>query len=267
MQAIANKQIGKNGLEQELRQNLLQKYGTTNSPSVVDHFLAQYAYTPAAVRATLLHPDVWNEGRAEKVSKTLFNAAFTEVDGIEAQSKFLWIFTTMHLPGLLERLDRSTMAASVEGRVPFVDHEVVEHALNMPFNLKLKWKSADARRQAQSLNSDQISENFDVTKYILRAAYRDQLPKSVLERKKVGFPVPLNGSLRDPLFKLAREVLLDSSTLHSGLFQQAAREKIVETEHKTDHQSAINVLMLLGVAIWYNNVFDTVPIDEGLFCD
>ncbi len=267
MQAAANKQFGCSSLEQALRQNLLQKYGTTNPPSVVDHFLGQYAYTPPVVRSTLIHPDVWNQAQAENMAKLQFDAAFTEVEHIDPQSRFVWIFTTMHLPGLLERLDRSTMAASIEGRVPFVDHEVVEHALNIPLNLKLKWKSEDARRKAQHLNSDQISETLDITKYILRAAYRDQLPKSVLERKKVGFPVPLNGSLRDPLFKLAKEVLLDSSTLQSGLFQQTALEKMVETEHNTDHASATNVLMVLGIAIWYNNVFNTAPIDEGLFCD
>lgn len=267
MQLLANKQIGSSSVEQTLRQNLLQKYGTTTSPSVVDHFLGQYAYTQPALRSTLLHPDVWKEAQAVNVSKILFDAAFAEVEHIEPQSRFLWIFTAIHLPGLLERLDRSTMAASIEGRVPFVDHEVVETALNIPLNLKLKWKSEDARRHAQSLNSDQISESLDITKYILRAAYRDQLPKSVLERKKVGFPVPLNGSIRGPLFKLAREVLLDRSTLQSGLFQDTELEKMVETEHQTDHRSAINVLMILGVAIWYNNVFNTAPTGEGIFCD
>jgi asparagine synthase (glutamine-hydrolysing) len=80
-------------------------------------------------------------------------------------------FQVAHLHGLLRRLDNSSMLCSVEARVPFVDHRLVERMSMVPYDFRIK---------------DGIS------KYPLRQIFKDIVPKEIIERKKIGFPVPLD---------------------------------------------------------------------------
>ena len=68
------------------------------------------------------------------------------------------LFQRIHLLGILGRLDNSSMGASVEGRVPFIDHAVVEYVSSLPIHYKMRWKSDEASRRARLLNSDEISD-------------------------------------------------------------------------------------------------------------
>jgi asparagine synthase (glutamine-hydrolysing) len=80
-------------------------------------------------------------------------------------------FQVSHLHGLLRRLDNSTMLCSVEARVPFVDHRLVERMAGVGFNYKMK---------------------DGVVKEPLKRVFSHILPKEIIDRKKVGFPVPLD---------------------------------------------------------------------------
>ena len=100
-------------------------------------------------------------------------------------------FNIVHLGGLLSRLDNATMASSIEGRVPFTDHQLLEACAMLPENLLMKWRDERSEAQAQLLNSDQISENLDVPKYVLKEVGLKYLPANIVYRKKIGFPVPL----------------------------------------------------------------------------
>lgn len=80
-------------------------------------------------------------------------------------------FQTDHLHGLLRRLDNSTMLCSVEARVPFVDHRLVERMAGVPFDYRMKG---------------------GVVKAPLKRVFDDLVPKPIIERVKVGFPVPLD---------------------------------------------------------------------------
>ena len=79
-------------------------------------------------------------------------------------------FQTDHLHGLLRRLDNSTMLASIEARVPFVDHTLIERLAGVPFD----WKMENG-----------------IVKSPLKKAFSSYIPKEIIDRKKVGFPVPL----------------------------------------------------------------------------
>jgi asparagine synthase (glutamine-hydrolysing) len=85
--------------------------------------------------------------------------------------KITTFFQLHHLHGLLRRLDSNTMLCSVEARVPFVDHRLVEYMYNIPFSYKMK---------------------NNVVKYPLKSIFSDVLPQSVINRKKIGFPAPIN---------------------------------------------------------------------------
>ena len=80
-------------------------------------------------------------------------------------------FQVAHLHGLLRRLDNATMLCSVEARVPFVDHRLVERMAGVPFKYRFK---------------------NGISKYPLKILFKDYLPEKIIERKKVGFPVPLS---------------------------------------------------------------------------
>jgi asparagine synthase (glutamine-hydrolysing) len=84
-------------------------------------------------------------------------------------------FQTAHLHGLLRRLDNSTMLCSVEARVPFVDHRLVERMAGVPFDYRMK--------------DGQI-------KYPLKSAFTYLVPNEIVNRKKIGFPVPLDDIFR-----------------------------------------------------------------------
>ena len=102
--------------------------------------------------------------------------------------RLLQLFQEVHLPGLLARADLASMAHSVEARVPFLDHELVGFVNRLPF----AWKVAERipRAELGHLLGDEISEVHDEPKAPLKQIAREHLPAGVVERRKVGFPIP-----------------------------------------------------------------------------
>lgn len=98
----------------------------------------------------------------------------------------------------VKRVDNHTMASSLEARVPFLDHEVVEFAASLPADLKVA----------------------DGGKFILKEAARRVIPAEVIDRPKGYFPVPALKYLRGPFLELAREALTNSAARNRGLFRQ-----------------------------------------------
>ncbi|MGE5624337.1 MAG: asparagine synthase (glutamine-hydrolyzing) [Bacillota bacterium] len=127
---------------------------------------------------------------------------------------------------LLMKQDQMSMAASIESRVPFLDHEFVEYAAAIPGKHKLQgWR----------------------TKAVLRAAVQDLLPEEILTRRKMGFPVPVGQWLRDRYAGLLDELVVGPRALDRGLFNAAMLRQLV-TEHRSgtsDHGDRLWLLMNL----------------------
>ena len=122
-------------------------------------------------------------------------------------------FHKYHVKGLLQRVDMTTMQTSVEARVPFLDHNLIEFAYSkIPYNLKLKWKSNESKLKAKNISSTNYSEELDTPKYLLRKIAYNHMPDHIVDRKKVGFPVPLTDWF-DNLEEMANKLLLDASWL------------------------------------------------------
>src|SRR2546426_9568174 len=101
-----------------------------------------------------------------------------------------------YLVELLMKQDQMSMAASVESRVPFLDHEFVEHVAAMPGRFKLRgWP----------------------TKAVLREALHDVVPPPILRRKKMGFPGPIGRWLRGPFRPIVQETVLGPRARRGGL--------------------------------------------------
>lgn len=134
-----------------------------------------------------------------------------------------------YLVELLMKQDQMSMAASVESRVPFLDHPFVEYAATMPSRYKLRgWQ----------------------TKAVLREALQDVIPRAILTRPKMGFPTPLGRWLRGPFHRLAREFVSGPRAARRGLFDPACLRRLVEEHRSGRADHADRLWLLINLEIW-----------------
>lgn len=145
-------------------------------------------------------------------------------------NRMLYVDTKTSLPDdLLLKADKMTMANSIELRVPFLDHKVIEFAASLPERDKV--------------------HGF-TTKYIAKRALGDRIPRPIIERRKAGFPVPFGTWLRTDLRDYVHDVLLDRSTAGRGYFKQASVEALIRANEQTGRYSK-EVLSLLSLELWH----------------
>lgn len=134
---------------------------------------------------------------------------------------------------LLMRVDKMTMLSSVEARVPFLDHRLVELALALPMRLKFRGPE---------------------TKHILKAAARELLPTEVLRRPKRGFDVPLAAWLREPpLGPWAEATVLGSSLFARNVFQRDEVTRILRAHRTGRADFGFQLWSLVNLCAWYDH--------------
>lgn len=169
----------------------------------------------------------------EKMEEKL-NGFFSNLNGMDFHNKFLHYDLTHHLPSLLMRIDRMTMAASVEARVPFLDHRLLEFVSSLPYNYKYNKKKK-------------------VRKYILKTVFADKLPPEIVRRKKMGFPVPMDNWLQSNSFrKCVVETILDERALARGYFD---RSNLMELCNKPEDNEEI-LWRLFNLELWHRVFID-----------
>lgn len=241
--------IGIGGLSPRLLSNLNAKYKSLSWDSEVEHFLGQYSYIDLNDKDKLLSERFSSESGVSLDRMDYFSSFWKRLDGLDLAEKHMWIFQKIHLPGLLGRLDSATMSASVEGRVPFVDHRLVEYVNALPLKYKMKWNSSEAREEAEALNSDQISETYDTTKYLMRQYAQKLLPSKILNRKKVGFPVPLKNWFSGPMKDHAEEILFSPNARSREMFDNKYVKELIENVD-ANSQNGMTIWMLINVERW-----------------
>lgn len=175
------------------------KYLNDTSIPFYEYFMNQYAYLPEDYKKKLINPDVWeNVIHEDDELKNIFDETFNECDEIHNQDKIGYAMLKLHLPCLLARLDNATMYASVEGRVPFLDHDVVEYSFyRIHREHKIKLLKETSLTALMDKSPDEISEKIDSPKYIIKEMLGTKLPTDVISRKKVGFTVPIERILME----------------------------------------------------------------------
>jgi len=167
-------------------------------------------------------------------------AAFDAVDDAEVLDRMLNADVMTRLPEhLLVLVDRMTMSQSIEGRLPMLDHPVVEFAARLPTRLKLRGRQL---------------------KVLLRRVAERHLPPDAVRRPKQGFMFPIASWLRDDLMHAVRRMLLESRLVEEGVLRRPALSDLME-EHlagRVDHHHRI--WMLLNLEIWFRHFLD----GEGL---
>ncbi len=148
---------------------------------------------------------------------------------------------TSYLPDdLLIKADRCSMAASLEVRAPFLDHQLAEYAASIPFNLKL--------RRGQ-------------TKHILKEAARDLLPADIIDRKKHGFGIPLGAWLRRDM-RPVRDLLLSRRARQRGLLQMRAVERLIVQHESGQRDNNRQLWALLTLEEWHRQFVDAEVLRE-----
>jgi asparagine synthase (glutamine-hydrolysing) len=149
-----------------------------------------------------------------------------------------------YLVELLMKQDQMSMAASIESRVPFLDHQFVEFAARVPAHLKLR-------------NGE--------GKYILKKAVEDLLPREIIYRKKMGFPTPLRQWLLDPRADVLYAALRARDGLLAAYVDASALDRLLE-RHKAGLEDATDrVWRLLNLQLWGDRFLTGKQRWEGLF--
>ncbi len=148
----------------------------------------------------------------------------------------LYVDTKTALPDdLLLKADKMTMANSVELRVPLLDHKLLEFAARLPERFKVRGLT---------------------TKYIAKRALRRRVPQEILDRKKVGFPVPYGAWLRNELKDMVHDVLLDRETLARGYFNRNCVENLIKA-HSESERFPKEILSLVSLELWHRAFLHT----------
>ncbi|HJS23267.1 MAG TPA: asparagine synthase (glutamine-hydrolyzing) [Pyrinomonadaceae bacterium] len=146
-----------------------------------------------------------------------------------------------YLHELLMKQDQMSMATSVESRVPFLDHKLVEFTAKMPDSMKLRGGT---------------------TKYVLRESMKGVLPEKILSRTKMGFPVPVGSWFRGPFKSVIDEYVLSERALSRGIFAPDFVRNIVSL-HQAGEDHSERLWSLLNFEMWLRRFFDTEELPSA----
>ena len=213
--------------------------------SFYDYFISEYEYVPRNLRDKYLNTAADLREEFDLKIKTDFN----NYNNFENIFRF---FHTYHVKGLLNRVDMTTMQTSVEARPPFMDHELIEYVYTqIPYDLKLKWLDEESENKAKSLLAKDYSEKLDSPKYILKEVARKFLSSEIIDRKKVGFPVPLTEWMPDLKIR-ALDLLQNAKWLNEGVLE----ELLNDIEKTNSSRTGQIVWMFMNVELFRQEYFN-----------
>ena len=158
-----------------------------------------------------------------------------DTDAQSLLDRLLYADIKTYLHELLMKQDQMSMAASVESRVPFLDHKLVEFTSSLPERLKLRrW----------------------TTKYVLRQSMKGVLPPAILDRPKMGFPVPLGKWFRGAYAPVLDEYVLSSRATERGIFNAEFVRSLVEQHQRGVANHSERLWSLVNLEMWFRRFID-----------
>jgi asparagine synthase (glutamine-hydrolysing) len=219
-------------LPNSINKKLTRTFLTRNS-DIENLFFDNFAIFTKAHQEKLLT----NETKAKIAEKNPYHFQNLFIENSDAKNlldKLLYADTKTYLHELLMKQDQMSMAASIESRVPFLDHKLVEYTAKMPTKMKLRGKD---------------------TKWILREAMKGILPEEILTRSKMGFPVPVGNWFRNEFRHIVEENVLGERALNRGIFNADFVRQIVN-EHNTGANHDERIWFLVNFEMWQRRFID-----------
>ncbi len=228
----------RNGIERlssgsKIRQKLSRTF-LARSPDIESLYFDNFAVFPRSMQPELLTAETRDliglndpyEGVRRLLKRT---AATSPLD------RMLYADIKTYLHELLMKQDQMSMATSVESRVPFLDHKLVEFTCNLPERLKLRgW----------------------TTKYILRKSMEGILPRRILARQKMGFPVPIGVWFRGPYASVLDEYVLSERAIQRGFFNPGFVRSLVKRHQIGGEDHSERLWALVNFELWLRRFFD-----------
>jgi asparagine synthase (glutamine-hydrolysing) len=163
---------------------------------------------------------------------------FDRVAGEDFINQMLYVDLKTFLPCLnLTYTDKTSMATSMEVRVPLLDHELVELAARIPARLKLKGLTG---------------------KYILKRAAEAWLPREIINRKKAGFSAPIRAWLVRDMLDMVEDLLSESNIANRGYFEYGYVRRLIDDNLSGREDNSLKVFQLLTLELWHRAFVDTV---------
>ena len=183
-----------------------------------------------------LYTDEFKRHIATSDPEGLFVQAFAETDADNSTDAALSADVNLYLADdLLVKMDRATMAHSLEARSPLLDHVLMEFAASLPTSLKLAGQEK---------------------KYLLKASLRGVVPDEVLDRPKMGFCVPLAQWFRKDLREMTHDVLLSRQSLQRQYFDSRGVERMLKEHDQQDVDHGAHLWDLLILELWHRTFID-----------
>ena len=199
------------------------------SRSTVDAYFHSVSIIRDDQRAQLLSPEVRRDLQGYQAAQVMRDHA-RRAPRTDALSLVQYLDIKTYLPGdILVKVDRASMAHSLEVRVPMLDYTLIDWAFSLPADVKLRGAEG---------------------KYILKKSLEPYLPNDVLYRKKMGFAVPVARWFRGPLRAKVRSTLLSGPVAESGLFQSDQLTQLIG-QHESgarDNSAALWTLLMFGAS-------------------
>jgi asparagine synthase (glutamine-hydrolysing) len=232
----------KNGVRKQLsalpdgsrvKQKLLRTF-LTLAPDIESLYFDNFAVFSRQTQPQLLSREA--RERSGKVDPYgVIHDLMRRTDAESLLDRLLYSDIKTYLHELLMKQDQMSMATSLESRVPFLDHKLVEFTASLPERLKLHgW----------------------TTKYILRQSMKNVLPEAILRRPKMGFPVPIGAWFRGPYGYLLDEFVLGSRALGRGIFEPDYVKDLVRRHRTGGENHDERLWALVNFEMWQRRFFD-----------
>ncbi|MFZ0418138.1 MAG: asparagine synthase (glutamine-hydrolyzing) [Candidatus Sulfotelmatobacter sp.] len=224
---IHSANLGAN-LRRKLEHTCLGRDGESWPSFYFDNFYSAFS---AEEQRQLLSP----EFQASTGSPYCGSMAFWERSSGTVLKRLLYTDINTYLVELLMKQDQMSMAASIESRVPFLDHLLVEFAASIPSSYAVKGLEG---------------------KSILKSAVEDLLPHSIIYRRKMGFPTPWSQWLAGEQLRELENLLLEPRSTQRNLFQPEAIRRIFAEHRGRSRDNSNRIWRLLNLELWFRVFVD-----------
>jgi len=229
---LVERAIGSLGVGSRLRQKLIRTF-LCLPPTLEQIYFDNFGVYSIARQQRLFTPKTRSRMRDDNPYRAEINY-IGKSDAESLLDQLLDADIKTYLHELLMKQDQMSMATSIESRVPFLDHHMIEFAAALPVRMKLRGLT---------------------TKYVLRQAMKNVLPPEILTRKKMGFPTPVSAWFRGKFRHVIEEYVLSPRAIERGIFNEDYVRELA-ARHQAGEKHEERLWMLVNMEIWHRRFID-----------